>query len=85
MVPQFADPQNIKHPLAISDCGFRISECVDYQRILKPKTAIHLLKIRIPKSTFRNRLYVCLLPSSVFKYEFFKNDTNMIYVFVIFK
>ncbi len=69
----------------ISDCGFRISECIDYQRILKSKTAIYLLKFRIPNSTFRNRKYVCFLPSSVFKYEFFKNDTNMIYVFIIFK
>jgi hypothetical protein len=85
MVTQFADPQNIKHPIAISDCGFRISECIDSQCILKPKTAIYLLKIRNPKSTFRNRIYVCLLPSSVLKYEFFKNSTNVIYVFVIFK
>jgi hypothetical protein len=44
MVPQFADAQNIKHPIAISDCGFRISEWIDYQCILKLKIAIYFLQ-----------------------------------------
>jgi hypothetical protein len=47
MVTQFADAQNIKHPIAISDCGFRISECIDSQCILKLKIGIYFLQSEI--------------------------------------